>query len=250
MTIITGAGRGIGAATAIKLAEGSASDGPPHQVIINYVRDQASAERVAERVRASGAEASTVRADIGTEAGVLELFAAADRIGTVVALVNNAGIVGTIGRFEDLEAEHLHRMWAVNISSAFLCSREAVRRMSTRHGGAGGVIVNVSSRAATFGSPHEYIDYAASKGAVDTMTMGLATEVAAEGIRVNAVRPGLIETDIHADAGRADRVAQLAHRIPMQRGGTADEVASLIVWLLSPAASYVTGALIDIGGGR
>jgi NAD(P)-dependent dehydrogenase (short-subunit alcohol dehydrogenase family) len=244
--VITGGGRGIGAATARRLA----TDQPGWTQILTWVHDRTAAETVASEVRAAGVEAVTVRADVADETDVLGMFAAADEAGPVRALVNNAGLLFPIARVEDLDAERITRTLAVNVTGSILCAREAVRRMSTDRGGQGGAIVNVSSRAATLGSPGEFVDYAASKGAVDTFTIGLAAEVAASGIRVNSVRPGLIDTDIHASAGRPDRVAALADRIPMGRGGTADEVAATIAWLLSDDASYVTGALIDIGGGR
>lgn len=244
--IITGGGRGIGAAVARRLAAGR----PEWAQVLSWVGDEASAEAVADDVRSAGATALTVRADVAVEADVTALFAAADELGPVRGLVNNAGVVLPIGRLEDLDAERITRTMAVNVVGTMVCAREAVRRMSTARGGGGGVIVNLSSRAASFGSPGEFVDYAASKGAVDTFTVGLATEVAREGIRVNAVRPGLIETEIHASAGRPDRVAELADNVPMGRGGTADEVAASVCWLLSDDASYVTGALLDVGGGR
>lgn len=246
VVVITGAGRGIGAATAQRLAQ----DRPDLSLVLNYVSNAEAAEAVAERVRAAGARAETIKGDVAAEADVLAIFAAADRIGTLTGLVNNAGVTFALGRLDEFDAERIERTMAVNVTGSMLCAREAVRRMSTGHGGAGGAIVNVSSRAASFGSPNDFIDYAASKGAIDTMTIGLATEVAREGIRVNAVRPGLIDTEIHASAGFPDRVERLADRVPMGRGGTAEEVAASIVWLLSDDASYVTAALLDVGGGR
>ncbi len=246
VVLITGASRGIGAATATRLA----TDRPALAQVLSFVSNGDAAEAVAEQVRAKGGTAETVQGDVADESDVLSMFAVADRLGTLTALVNNAGVVGAIGRFEDLDAARIERVMAVNVTGSMLCAREAVRRMSETRGGGGGSIVNVSSRAASFGSPNDFIDYAASKGAIDTMTIGLATEVAGEGIRVNAVRPGLIDTDIHASAGLPDRVELLAERIPMGRGGTAEEVAASIVWLLSDDASYVTGALLDVGGGR
>jgi NAD(P)-dependent dehydrogenase (short-subunit alcohol dehydrogenase family) len=246
VVLTTGASRGIGAATARRLA----ADRPDLAQVLTYAGDTEAAEAVAADVRAAGADAVTVQGDVSVEGDVLKLFEAADQIGQLVGLVNNAGVVGPIGRLDSFDAARIERVVAVNVTGALLCAREAVRRMSTANGGAGGAIVNLSSRAASFGSPNDFIDYAASKGAVDTMTIGLATEVAAEGVRVNAVRPGLIDTDIHAAAGFPDRVEALAERIPMGRGGTADEVAASIVWLLSDEASYVTGALLDVGGGR
>ena len=246
VALITGGSRGIGAATARRLA----ADRPELAQVLSYVGNVEAAESVAEELRADGITVLTVQADVAEEADVLNLFAAADGLGTLTALVNNAGLLFEVTRLDQYSAERIARTMAVNVTGAILCAREAVRRMSTNHGGAGGSIVNVSSRAASFGSPNEFIDYAASKGAVDTMTVGLATEVGTEGIRVNAVRPGLIDTDIHASAGVPDRVQLYADRIPMGRGGTAEEVAASIVWLLSDDSSYVTGALLDIGGGR
>lgn len=250
--VVTGGGRGIGAATVRRLAADAVARRDPVHLVVNYANDEASARAVAEEAIAVGdqVDATAVRADVSSEGDVVKLFAAADDLGRLTGLVNNAGIVHPIGAFVDLDAGRLERTWAVNITGAFLSAREAVRRMSTAAGGSGGAIVNVSSRAASFGSPNEFIDYAASKGAIDTMTIGLANEVAAQGIRVNAVRPGLIDTDIHADAGSPDRVAALGPNVPMRRGGTPAEVANLIAWLLSTEASYVTGALMDIGGGR
>ncbi|MGH1489934.1 MAG: SDR family oxidoreductase [Acidimicrobiales bacterium] len=246
VVLITGASRGIGAATAVRLAE----DHPELTQVLSYVSNAEAAETVAEQVRALGATAEVVKADVASEADVLAMFAAVDAIGTLSGLVNNAGIVSAISRLDEFEFSRIERTMAVNVTGSLLCAREAVRRMSTKHGGVGGAIVNVSSRAASFGSPNDFIDYAASKGAVDTFTIGLATEVAGEAIRVNAVRPGLIDTEIHASAGLPDRVELLADRVPMGRGGTAAEVAASIVWLLSDDASYVTGALLDVGGGR
>ena len=245
--VITGAGRGIGAAVARRLAR----DRPDLGQVLTWVSDEAAVTAVAAEVEAAGVVGvCTVRADVASESDVMALFEAADRLGPLAALVNNAGVVQPIARLEDYTAERIERTMAVNVTGAMLCAREAVRRLSTERGGSGGVIVNLSSRAASFGSPNEFIDYAASKGAIDTFTIGLATEVAREGIRVNAVRPGLIDTDIHASAGKPDRVAELADRVPMGRGGTADEVAASVCWLLSDDASYVTGALLDVGGGR
>lgn len=244
--VITGAGRGIGAATARRLA----ADRPGLAQVLTWANDEAAAEAVAADVTAAGPRAVTIRVDVADEVDVVALFQAADDLGPLTALVNNAGLVFTAGRLEGFDAPRIERTLAVNVTGTLLCAREAVRRMSTARGGRGGSIVNLSSRAASFGSPGEYIDYAASKGAVDTATIGLATEVAREGIRVNAVRPGLIETEIHASAGRPDRVAELADGVPMGRGGTAEEVAASICWLLSDDASYVTGALLDVGGGR
>ena len=243
--LITGAGRGIGAATA-RMAARRGWD-----VAINYTRDAAAAEAVAAEVRALGRRAITVAADVADEPAVLAMFRRIDaELGRLSGLVNNAGIVAMKARLDEMDLARWQRMWAVNITGSLLCAREAVRRMSTRHGGAGGAIVNLSSVAARLGAPHMYIDYAVSKGAIDTFTTGLAQEVAAEEIRVNAVRPGIIDTDIHADSGDRGRPQAAAAMIPMQRPGTADEVAAAIVWLLSAEASYTTGAILDVGGGR
>lgn len=245
IALITGAGRGIGAATALLCAEQG------YDLALNYAKDEASATRLAEQVQRMGRRAMTIQADVAQEADVLRMFQAVDReLGPLSALVNNAGIVAPVTRVDQLSAERINRMFAVNVLGSFLCAREAVLRMSTRHGGKGGVIVNVSSRAAELGSPGIFVDYAASKGAIDSFTIGLAREVAGEGIRVNAVRPGLIETEIHATSGMADRLTTGAPTVPMQRIGTAQEVAQAIAWLLSDASSYTTGSLLDVGGGR
>ena len=243
--LITGGSRGIGAACALLAARQG------WDVAVNYTRDQAAAEAVATQVRALGRRALTVRADVADEAEVLAMFAAVDaELGPLHGLVNNAGVVDVAARVDEMSVARWRRMFDINVIGSMLCAREAVRRMSTRHGGDGGAIVNVSSAASRLGSPGQYLDYAAAKGAIDSFTLGLAKEVAAEGIRVNAVRPGLIETDIHASGGLPDRVRDLQHLVPMQRGGTADEVAQAIVWLLSDAASYTTMSLLDVSGGR
>jgi len=243
--VVTGGSRGIGAAVAVLLAQSG------WDLCLGYRREAERADEIAALCRAEGGvRAVAVAADVAVEDDVLALFAAADELGPVTALVNNAGIVDHRTRVDELTRSRIERVLAVNVVGSFLCAREAVRRMSTRHGGRGGVIVNLSSIAATLGSPGEYVHYAASKGAIDTMTVGLAREVADEGIRVNGVRPGLIETDIHASGGRPDRVAEMQGGVPMRRPGTADEVARAVAWLCSDEASYVTGTLLDVGGGR
>ena len=243
--LVTGGARGIGAATA-RLA---ASRG--WRVAINYVANEDAAMRLVAGIEAIGGEAFAVRGDVGEESDVTAMFAAVDaRFGRLDALVNNAGIVTRKSRVDDMDAERLLRVMRVNVVGAILCAREAVRRMSTRNGGRGGAIVNVSSIAATLGSAGEYVDYAASKGAVDTFTIGLAREVAAEGIRVNAVRPGIVDTEIHASGGQPGRVAALRGGVPMGREGQADEIAHAILWLLSGEASYSTGAILNASGGR
>ncbi len=243
--LITGASRGIGAAVAVACARAGWDVG------INYRSDAAAARHVATAAAAHGARTLLLQADVAHEAQVMSMFAAVDAAGFVLgALVNNAGIVDAKTRVDQMSVERLERMFDTNIIGSFVCAREALKRMSTKHGGTGGAIVNLSSKAALLGSPGQYVDYAASKGAIDTFTIGLAREVAAEGVRVNGVRPGIIDTDIHASGGEPDRATQAAGMIPMQRPGTADEVAAAIVWLLSDAASYTTGALIDVAGGR
>lgn len=242
--LVTGASRGIGAATAGLAAERG------YAVCVNYLRNGQAAERVVADIRNGGGQAVAVAADVANESEVRRLFATIDeRLGRVTALVNNAAILERQSRVEDITGERLQRILATNVVGPFLCAREAVRRMSRRHGGSGGAIVNVSSVAARLGSSGEYVDYAASKGAIDTFTIGLAREVADEGIRVNAVRPGYIYTDIHAAGGEPDRVERIKGALPMRRGGLPQEVAQAIVWLLSEEASFVTGAFIDLAGG-
>ena len=243
--LITGASRGIGAATAIL----AASQG--WQVAVNYASNSLAADGVVRQIRASGGVAIAVQADVCIEADVLRLFETVDaKLGRLDGLVNNAGVVDVAQRVDEMSVDRLTRMWATNITSSFVCAREAVRRMSTEHQGCGGVIVNVSSAAARIGSPGQYVDYAASKAAIDTFTVGLAKEVATEGIRVNAVRPGIIDTDIHASGGEPDRAVRMAVHVPMQRAGSAQEVAQAILWLLSDESSYTTGTVLDVAGGR
>lgn len=243
--LVTGGSRGIGAATALLAARQGWA------VAVNYTANSLAADEVVRRIRASGGTAITVQADVADEAQALRMFEKVDaKLGRLTGLVNNAGVVDVTARVEDMSVARWKRMFDINVIGSMLCAREAVRRMSTRHGGDGGSIVNVSSAASRLGSPGQYVDYAAAKGAIDAFTIGLAKEVAAEGVRVNAVRPGLIETDIHASGGLPNRVNDLKHQVPMQRGGTADEVAQAIVWLLSDAASYTTMSLLDVSGGR
>ncbi len=243
--LITGGGRGIGAAVAVLAAQRG------YAVAVNYASNSLAADEVVRSIRASGGTAIAVQADVGDEAQVLAMFEKVDaRLGRLTALVNNAGVVDLQARVDEMSVARLERMFRINVIGSFVCAREAVRRMSTKHGGSGGAIVNVSSAASRLGSPGQYVDYAASKGAIDTFTVGLAKEVADEGIRVNAVRPGLIETDIHASGGMPERAAMLAPTVPMKRTGTPDEIAGAIVWLLSPEASYTTAALLDVTGGR
>jgi len=245
VVLITGASRGIGAATArLAAARG-------YRVCVNYRADRASAERVVANIRDTGGTAIAVAADVANEDDVVRLFATVDReLGTLTALVNNAGILARQLRVEMMDAARISRVLATNVTGTLLCAREAIRRMSTARGGCGGAIVNVSSVAARLGGPGEYVDYAASKGAVDTLTIGLAQEVAQEGIRVNAVRPGVVYTDIHASGGEPGRVDRVKAFVPMRRGGQPEEVARAILWLLSDEASYSTGTFIDVSGGR
>jgi len=243
--VVTGGARGIGAATARLAGERG------YAVCVNYLRNRDAALLVAGDIRAQGGRAAAVQGDIAVEGDVLHLFdTAARELGPVTALVNNAGILEAQCRLEAMEMDRLQRVFATNITGAFLCAREAVRRMSTRHGGPGGAIVNVSSMAARLGSPFEYVDYAASKGAIDSLTIGLAREVAEDGIRVNAVRPGVIYTEMHASGGDPDRVDRVKANVPMKRGGEPGEVAKAILWLLSDEASYSTGTFVDVSGGR
>jgi NAD(P)-dependent dehydrogenase (short-subunit alcohol dehydrogenase family) len=243
--IVTGGARGIGAATSRLAAQRG------YAVSVNYQQNRAAADRVVRDIEIQGGRAVAVQADISSEAGVMALFEGTDSaLGSVAALVNNAGTLEPQMRLEAMEASRIERIFAVNVFGSMLCSREAVRRMSTRQGGGGGGIVNVSSGAAKFGSPEEYVDYAASKGAIETFTVGLAKEVAQEGIRVNAVRPGHIYTELHAKGGEPHRVDRVKALVPMKRGGRPEEVASAILWLLSEEASYVTGTILDVSGGR
>jgi NAD(P)-dependent dehydrogenase (short-subunit alcohol dehydrogenase family) len=244
VVIITGGGRGIGRANALAAAARG------YRVVIGYASNKAAADEVVSAIEARNGKALAVKCDVASEQDILALFKAADGFGTLGALVNNAGIVGPSTRVEDMSAERIQRMMAVNVTGSMLCAREAVKRMSTRHGGEGGVIVNLSSVAAKLGSPNTYVDYAASKGAIDSFTIGLGYEVAGEGIRVAAIRPGLIDTDIHASGGEPDRAHRLAHMVPMKRVGSAEEIANAIVWLMSDEASYVTSAILDVSGGR
>lgn len=244
VAIVTGGSRGIGRATALAAAKRG------YKVVVGYASNKAAADEVVAAIEASNGKAIAVKSDVGIEADILHLFKEADAFGKLGALVNNAGVVDKTARVDEMSAERLARMMNINVVGSILCAREAVKRMSTTHGGTGGVIVNISSVAATLGSPSLYVDYAASKGAIDTFTVGLAREVAAEGIRVNGIRPGLIDTDIHASGGEPDRAHRLAHMVPMKRVGTADEIANAVVWLMSDEASYVTGTTFDVSGGR
>lgn len=243
--LITGGSRGIGAAAARLAARRGWA------VAVNYASQAGAADDVVRAIAAEGGRAIAVQGDVGDEAQVLSMFAQVDaELGPLTGLVNNAGVVDMPSRVDEMTVARLERMLRINVIGSFLCAREAVKRMSTKHGGSGGVIVNLSSAAARLGSPGQYVDYAASKGAIDSFTIGLAKEVADEGIRVNAVRPGLIDTDIHASGGLPDRAAQLAPTVPMKRTGSAEEVAHAIVWLLSEEASYATASFVDVTGGR
>jgi NAD(P)-dependent dehydrogenase (short-subunit alcohol dehydrogenase family) len=242
--VVTGGSRGIGAATA-RLAGARG-----YTVCVNYRQNRDAADKVVRAIEAGGSRAVAAQADVANEADVLRLFETSDKLGPLSALVNNAGILETQMRVDAMDASRLQRVFATNVVGAFLCAREAVRRLSTRHGGNGGGIVNVSSGASRLGSPGEYVDYAASKGAIDTLTIGLAREVAEEGVRVNCVRPGHIYTELHASGGEPNRVDRVKEVVPMKRGGDPEEVAHAILWLLSDEASYVTGSFIDVAGGK
>ncbi len=248
IALVTGGSRGIGAATAVLAARQGWA------VAVNYARNADAAQAVVRRIRQAGGTAIAVQGDVAVEADVMAMFAAVDQQlgdrGRLGALVNNAGVVDVPARVDEMSGERLRRMFDINVLGSFYCAREAVRRMSTRHGGAGGSIVNVSSAAARLGAAGQYVDYAAAKGAIDVLTLGLAREVATEGIRVNAVRPGLIETEIHASGGLPDRVRDLAHQVPMGRGGSAEEVAEAIVWLMGDASPYTTMSFLEVSGGR
>lgn len=244
VAIVTGGSRGIGREVCLLLAKAG------HTVIVNYVNNAAAAHEVVAAINDTNGKALAVKADASKEADILRLFKAADDIGALAVLINNAGVVDLPQRIDEMDAARLTRMMTINTIGPILCAREAVKRMSTKHGGKGGVIINVSSAAALIGGPGEYVDYAASKGAIDTFTLGLAKEVATEGIRVAAVRPGLIETDIHASGGQPDRVARMREAIPVKRAGTASEVAEAIAFLASLQASYITGSILNVSGGR
>ncbi|MEP3669746.1 MAG: SDR family oxidoreductase [Roseibium sp.] len=244
VVLVTGGSRGIGAAVCRRLAK----DG--RAVVVNYAANRGAADALVAEITSTGGTARAVQGDVQNEADVLQMFDVADSLGTLVGLVNNAGVVDQSQRLDEMSLERLTRMFSINVIGSFLCAREAVRRMSTRHGGKGGGIVNLGSAASKLGSPGQYVDYAAAKGAIDTMTVGLAKEVADEGIRVNGVRPGIIDTEIHASGGLPERVGDLAPTLPMKRAGTADEVANAIIWLLPEDASYTTGAILDVSGGR
>ncbi|MGM4912186.1 SDR family oxidoreductase [Hyphomicrobiales bacterium] len=243
--LVTGGSRGIGAAACLAAARHG------WRVAVNYASNEEAANAVVSEIKKAGGNAIAIKGDVGNAADIVSMFEAIDRhFGRLDGLVNNAGIVDYIARVDEMSAERLERMMRINVTGSILCAGEAVRRMSTRHGGQGGAIVNVSSMAAVIGGPAQYVDYAASKAAIDTFTIGLSKEVAAEGIRVNAIRPGIIETDIHASGGQPDRPKEMASSIPMKRTGQAEEVADAIVYLLSSSASYITGAILNVSGGR
>ena len=245
VAVITGGSRGIGRATAIAAAKRG------FKIVVGYASNQKAADEVVSIIERSNGKAVAVKCDVAEESEILALFEAADKLGTLGALVNNGGIVGKSGvRVDEMSVERIQRVMAINVTGAILCAREAVKRMSTKHGGKGGVIVNLSSAAAKLGGANTYVDYAASKGAIDSFTIGLAQEVAGEGIRVAAIRPGLIDTEIHASGGDPERAHRLSHMVPMKRVGSAEEVANAIVWLMSEDASYVTSAILDVSGGR
>jgi NAD(P)-dependent dehydrogenase (short-subunit alcohol dehydrogenase family) len=245
VAVITGGSRGIGRATAIAAAKRG------YKIVVGYASNQAAANEVVSIIERSNGKAVAAKCDVAEESEILSLFEAGDKLGTLGALVNNGGIVGKSGvRVDEMSVERIQRVMAINVTGNILCAREAVKRMSTKHGGKGGVIVNLSSAAAKLGGANTYVDYAASKGAIDSFTIGLAQEVASEGIRVAAIRPGLIDTEIHASGGEPDRAHRLAHLVPMKRVGSAEEVANAIVWLMSDDASYVTSAILDVSGGR
>ena len=245
VALITGSSRGIGAATALRLA----SEG--FDICVNFKKSDKAAREIVDQINGAGSRAIAIKADVSIEKDVEKLFNSIDKdLGEMHALVNNAGILLPQMHVENMTAERINKIFATNVTSYFLCSREAIKRMSYKHGGTGGNIVNVSSAASRLGSGGEYVDYAASKGAIDTLTIGLATEVAEEGIRVNCVRPGFIYTDIHKDGGEPDRINRIKHQLPLQRGGRAEEVAAAIFWLLSDESNYTTGAFIEVSGGR
>ncbi|TKW77765.1 MAG: SDR family oxidoreductase [Bradyrhizobium icense] len=245
VVVITGGSRGIGRAAALAAAARG------YRAVVGYATNKAAADEVVKLIEGKNGKAIAVKCDVAHESDILALFRAADGFGTLGALVNNAGIVGKSGvRVDEMSATRIQEMMAINVTGAILCAREAVKRMSTRHGGKGGVIVNISSVAAKLGAPNTYVDYAASKGAIDSFTVGLGYEVAAEGIRVAGIRPGLIDTEIHAAGGEPDRAHRLAHMVPMKRVGQAEEIANAIVWLMSDEASYVTSTTFDVSGGR